>query len=352
MTKPIKFNLILDGEPVRTLEQLKDNFNIDDILQHYKSGVLQRWLETRGIEEELKKINKIKGSNLIETAKNLSEIFNKNISIEEIEHAVYHLHAKQDEEDRLKKTNKIKTNIKEIVASYHREYEKLCQDIEKKKNSYAFLKNISAKLCDEYWMLFELDYERFFSFFSEKAPLILFTMITCEKVRKSEQMFNYAKKTLIKIIPNGAKKFKKSTNGKWEYITNKSIKIIEIKKMTGIFNIRDSGGKEYDASALKENDLLNGLSIRSSNNTNSLLYSETIHPFTEYSGKTEGNWNNIESKGKKCLILKIGKNSVIKNAGAKKQELNEMDISGNFPITIGLDYKSDNNSEQIIYFKI
>ena len=94
MTKTIKFNLILDGEPVRTLDQLKDNFNIDDILQHYKSGVLQRWLETRGIEEELKKINKIKGSNLIETAKNLSEIFNKNISIEEIGHAVYHFQIK------------------------------------------------------------------------------------------------------------------------------------------------------------------------------------------------------------------------------------------------------------------
>ena len=129
MTKTIKFNLILDGEPVRTLDQLKDNFNIDDILQHYKSGVLQRWLETRGIEEELKKINKIKGSNLIETAKNLSEIFNKNISIEEIGHAVYHLQIKQDEEDRLKRTNRIKnikfllitqirqTNLKKIISA-------------------------------------------------------------------------------------------------------------------------------------------------------------------------------------------------------------------------------------------
>jgi len=351
MTKTIKFNLILDGEPVRTLDQLKDNFNIDDILQHYKSGVLQRWLETRGIEEELKKINKIKGSNLIETAKNLSEIFNKNISIEEIGHAVYHLQIKQDEEDRLKRTNRIKNDIKEVVLSYHQEYEKICQDIEKKKNSYAFLKNISEKLCEEYWMLFELDYERFFRLFSEKSPLILFTMISCEKVRKSEQLLNYAKKTLTKIIPNGAKKFKKSTNGKWEHITNKSIKIIEIKKTAGIFNIRDSGGKEYDASALKENELLNGLSIRSSNNTNSILYSEAIPPFTEYYGKTEG-WNNLEPKGKKCLILKIGKNGAVKNAGAKKQELNEADINGNFPITLGLDYKSDSGTEQIIYFKI
>ena len=30
--KQIKFNLILDGKPVRTIEELQDNFNLDDIL--------------------------------------------------------------------------------------------------------------------------------------------------------------------------------------------------------------------------------------------------------------------------------------------------------------------------------
>ena len=31
MTKAIKFNLILDGKPVRNLDELRDNFNIEDI---------------------------------------------------------------------------------------------------------------------------------------------------------------------------------------------------------------------------------------------------------------------------------------------------------------------------------
>lgn len=46
MTKAIKFNLILDGKPVRNLAELRDNFNIEDILTSYRNGLLKRWLET------------------------------------------------------------------------------------------------------------------------------------------------------------------------------------------------------------------------------------------------------------------------------------------------------------------
>lgn len=59
MTKAIKFNLILDGKPVRNLDELRDNFNIEDILTSYRNGSLKRWLETRGLEEELSKLKNI-----------------------------------------------------------------------------------------------------------------------------------------------------------------------------------------------------------------------------------------------------------------------------------------------------
>ncbi len=36
MAKTIKFNLILDGNPVRDIEDLRDNFSIEDILEVYK----------------------------------------------------------------------------------------------------------------------------------------------------------------------------------------------------------------------------------------------------------------------------------------------------------------------------
>ena len=52
MAKTIKFNLVCDGNSVRTLEDLKNNFSIEDVLEYYKSGLLLRWLNVRGFEEE------------------------------------------------------------------------------------------------------------------------------------------------------------------------------------------------------------------------------------------------------------------------------------------------------------
>ena len=55
MAKTIKFNLICDNTPVRTIEDLQNNFSIEDVLDYYRNGLLCRWLKVRGYEKELKK---------------------------------------------------------------------------------------------------------------------------------------------------------------------------------------------------------------------------------------------------------------------------------------------------------
>lgn len=56
MAKTIKFNLICDNKPIRTIEDLQDNFSIEDILKYYENGLLLRWLHVRGYHEEEKKV--------------------------------------------------------------------------------------------------------------------------------------------------------------------------------------------------------------------------------------------------------------------------------------------------------
>ena len=48
MAKTIKFNLVCDGNPVRTIEDLQNNFSIEDVLAYYHNGLLRRGLEVRG----------------------------------------------------------------------------------------------------------------------------------------------------------------------------------------------------------------------------------------------------------------------------------------------------------------
>ena len=52
MAKTIKFNLICNDKPIRNIDNLQDNFVIDDIIEYYHNGLLQRWLKVRGYEEE------------------------------------------------------------------------------------------------------------------------------------------------------------------------------------------------------------------------------------------------------------------------------------------------------------
>ena len=55
MAKTIKFSLICDGNPVRTLEDLKNNFSIEDIITYFNNKLLHRWLSVRGYNVELEK---------------------------------------------------------------------------------------------------------------------------------------------------------------------------------------------------------------------------------------------------------------------------------------------------------
>lgn len=59
MAKTIKFNLICDNKPIRTIEDLRENFSIEDVLEYYNNGLLQRWLLVRGYDEYLREVKNI-----------------------------------------------------------------------------------------------------------------------------------------------------------------------------------------------------------------------------------------------------------------------------------------------------
>lgn len=44
MAKTIKFNLICDGYPARTIEDLQNHFSVEDMLDYYENGLLAKRL--------------------------------------------------------------------------------------------------------------------------------------------------------------------------------------------------------------------------------------------------------------------------------------------------------------------
>ena len=75
MAKTIKFNLICDEKPVRTIEDLQNNFSIEDVLAYYNNKLLHRWLSVRGYDSELEKVSAITSTDPMEVIKELICIF-------------------------------------------------------------------------------------------------------------------------------------------------------------------------------------------------------------------------------------------------------------------------------------
>ncbi|WP_120944676.1 hypothetical protein [Helicobacter labacensis] len=73
--KLAKFALTCDGEKITSLEQLKEHFNLLDVLEHYKTNTLWRWLRSRGYQNELAGIEAITATQDTEILKALCEVF-------------------------------------------------------------------------------------------------------------------------------------------------------------------------------------------------------------------------------------------------------------------------------------
>jgi len=86
--KQIKFNLILDGKPVRTIEELQDNFNLDDILDYFFNGLLEKWLKVRKYDSFLAQVQTIHAKiEIVEISKKLINIFDIELNDEAIFYA-------------------------------------------------------------------------------------------------------------------------------------------------------------------------------------------------------------------------------------------------------------------------
>lgn len=86
MGKQIKFDLPSDGNQCRDIEQLRDNFNILDVLAHFQSGKLAKWLKVRDNNDYLLLIEAIdRNVTNIDIAQRLCSIFEIDVDKKELD---------------------------------------------------------------------------------------------------------------------------------------------------------------------------------------------------------------------------------------------------------------------------
>jgi len=73
--KPIKFNLVMDGKIIRSLDDLEENFNIDDVYDLFKKRILQKWLRLQNENSIVEKLDNINDDNTKVTLEKILHAF-------------------------------------------------------------------------------------------------------------------------------------------------------------------------------------------------------------------------------------------------------------------------------------
>ena len=128
----IKFNLNFGGEQIRTLDDLRDNFSIDDVLDVFNNGLLVKWLDVHNHKHELEKVNSIQATDARGILTELIRIFGISDDPYEIQESLSVL-------DYLEERKKVHENMKAHgIPDYEKvkkERDELARQIEELKES-------------------------------------------------------------------------------------------------------------------------------------------------------------------------------------------------------------------------
>ena len=292
MAKTIKFNLILDKQPVRTIDELRENFSIEDMLKYFKNGLLLRWLKVRGYEAEYKAVKDIDNSS---TSKDivisLIKIFGMiDVDMDNIEKEISILEYQEQEKELNKFYAKNAFAKKQVIEDYHAGYDKLIMHMEENSDNMAILKADTIQMEREYSELFFLDHYHLYFRLLQFAPKAIFSMLTRdifreywigenanETIKKSIEYNVLEGENSIKtILGDDLKIVKRDTEAMWDPIERSTTKvmILSIKKGTFIKNAGNFSEKLGYNDVMKTLPILNGLEYQSNSDIHKLLYME------------------------------------------------------------------------------
>ena len=294
MAKTIKFNLILDDKPVRTIEDLRENFSIEDILESYNNGLLQRWLEVRGYSELLEKVNSIKVDSNIEQIQQLINIFDVECDAAKIKEGIAILDYIIERKCLLEEYNKSNYKAKSVIDDYHSGYDSIINDIIENKDNMPKVKANIKEIEENYMGLFNLNYKDLYNNLVDNAPLAIFAILMDTKMRSYFISSDYSSEN-TNLIYNKIK----------EFVTNKTV-------------LKEKLGEELKM----------------------------------FKGSTEAYWKDIEPKEKMLMIISMQDGNYVRNAGTFGEELSSADVNNNFMVLSGIDYKSNNTYHELLYMEV
>ena len=250
MAKTIKFNLLMDGHPIRTIVDMQEHFSIEDMLNYYENGLLIRWLEVRGYSKEAEKVQGIdKKLDDLGVIKELILIFGVETKIEEIEKAIGILTYLKDEKMCNEEYAKKKFVKDQIIDDYHSGYDALLAHIRDNANDMPTLKADITELERSYFGLFVLDNYRLFYDLVQNAPKAVYVILTRDRLRNywigesaNKQIATHitGKLNCREILGDDLKIVKRNTQAMWDPIEKPDVVLMVLQINSGTF-VKNAG---------------------------------------------------------------------------------------------------------------
>lgn len=290
MAKTIKFNLILDNYPVRNIEGLQEHFSIEDMLKYFENGLLLRWLDVRGYQEQYLAVKAIDHSlDYKEIIIALIKIFEvSDLAVSDIEKAVGILSYLEEERELNEIYRENAFAKKQIIEDYHSGYCALIMHMQDNNENMSILKADAIQMEREYLGLFKLDYDALYFRLLKSAPKAIFAMLTRDAFRQfwigndadNSKIKTSVKNDLIakagKILGDDLKIVRRNTQAMWDPIERPEVPVMVISMATGTF-VKNAGAFYEKYSSLDVNNKLpkfNGLEYQCNDADLSLLYME------------------------------------------------------------------------------
>jgi len=358
MPKQIKFNLIIDKKPVRDIEGLLENFNIEDLLEAYQNGSLKRWLLVRDMTKEADELDKIKGD-AIEAASALCRIFIADCTKEQLKQAAYPFEFRQKFKAELEKMETLKNQRAEIILSYHDGYDKLLDAMEANGDNYAFLKAAINEIFLKFRGLFIFNLYNFYYRFVFNYPLVILAVLANSEMRvlltqvKSEQeMFEhitdpkfvteyYSSQYKQKIPIPFTKRCETEAElaelqEKWDKVF-----VLEFKTDSTSYSSGGSAMRNFETKRLKPPFIYIDKDIS--------IFPSHVQSFAK---ATNDYWLDVMPSGKKCMIIQMESGNFVRNAGKNGEKLAVGDVNGKFLLFDGIDYMSKNDQDCLIFMEV
>ncbi len=305
MAKTIKFNLICDNKPIRTIDDLQNNFSIEDVMEYYNNKLLHRWLEVRDYKEELEKVKSITVDRPIEIVKELIKIFNVASDDKKIEESVYILEYLEERKELCSIYERENYKTKKIIEDYEVGYRQLVDGIQQNPKDAAVIKaNISEMVSNYAWIL-ELSHRNLFYVLKSQSPLAIMCLLMNEHSR------NY-------YLP------------------------VKVEKEDGRI-ISDIGSNSDKAEMFRH---------ICSMITRDDFKADLGDNLLTFAGETDSYWKDLEPKGRKYMIISMEGGDLVRSSGLSGGDLSSEDIQNKFVIVDGIDYKSNSSTHQLLYMEV